>query len=155
MKRALTGNLAVPAYLYNYILPYLENDSNGDYSTLNSNLELYYDDLNLHSPIEMSFEEHLADLDELLKRISRAGFRINIDKSRFAECLEHNTFKILGYEVGYKTIKPNEDKLKALRELPIPQTLKGLQAFLGSVQYIRQTLPLSVSGSVAILNEYA
>ena len=151
-NRAQTGNLSIPAHLYSYLHEYLENDLEGNYSPLVSPILTFYDDLNMFSHRHVPFEHHLSALRELLQRVARSGFKINLDKSRFCENLSETDFDVLGFKISYKSIEPNPKKLQALRELECPKNLKKLQSFLGSVQFFRKQLPLKLSGCLSLLS---
>ena len=114
----------IPAHLYSYLHEYLDNDLEGNYSPLVSPILTFYDDLNMFSRSHVPFEHHLSDLRELLQRITRSGFKINLDKSRFCENLTETDFDVLGFKISYKSIEPNPKKLQALRELECPKNFK-------------------------------
>ena len=48
---------------------------------------------------------------------------------------------ILGYRVGYGTMKPDPERLKPLRELPPPATRKTLQRAMGLFAYYLKWIP--------------
>lgn len=81
-----------------------------------------------------SFQEHLEGLEVVLKRVINAQLHISLEKTRlFAREVD-----LLGHRVGYGLAKPNLDKTKAIREYPIPNSKKEVQAFLGLSAYYRR-----------------
>lgn len=85
---------------------------------------VYLDDIVVASP---TFEQHLADLKEILDRLQSAGLTLKLSKCQF--CLSDLTF--LGYRVSPSGIHRNPDKLRAVMD------------FLTSVKHVRQFLGLT------------
>lgn len=69
---------------------------------------VYLDDIVVASS---TFEQHLADLKEVLERLKAAGLSLKLKKCQF--CLSELTF--LGYSVTASGIKPDMDKIKAVK----------------------------------------
>ncbi|XP_029828099.2 uncharacterized protein LOC115313286 [Ixodes scapularis] len=84
-----------------------------------------------------SFEEHLAHLEIILSRMSKAGLTINPKKVQLAA----SRVNLLGFVVDDGTLRPNEDKLRAILDYPPPRDAKSLQRFLGMVGFYRQFIP--------------
>jgi len=66
----------------------------------------YIDDILITS--NRTYEEHLAELDEVLSRLEKAGFRANVKKCVFAEA----ELEYLGYWLTRKGIQPQPKKWK-------------------------------------------
>ena len=80
-----------------------------------------------------SFEDHLAKLDMVLKRLQDADLKVNVVKSTFAmEEVEY-----LGYILTRNGIKPQPEKISAILAINPPTNVKELRKFLGMVQYYR------------------
>ena len=47
----------------------------------------------------------------------------------------------LGHVVGSREVKPELDKVKAVREFPRPVTKKDMHSFLGQTGYYRKFIP--------------
>ena len=109
----------------------------------------------LYSDSSCTYQEHLADVEELLRRISRSGLRISLDKLRVGVDLVADSMTILGFKVKAGEILPDPRKLDAIKELSIPTTLVQLQRFLGMLVYFRKNLPLPIGGNIAKLHQYA
>lgn len=55
------------------------------------------------------------------------------------------TVNYLGYKIDAEGLHTCEDKIRAIKEAPVPQTVKQLQSFLGLVNYYHKFLPNSSS----------
>ncbi|CAI4220936.1 unnamed protein product, partial [Auanema sp. JU1783] len=94
-------------------------------------LFVYLDDLLL---VSETAQEHLKDIEELLAAIERMNLKIKLKKCSFA-CKE---VKFLGFVVGRTGIKPDPNKIKAIKEYPRPLNRTGVRAFMGVVNYFRR-----------------
>ena len=92
---------------------------------------VYLDDVTAYS---RTFEEHLQHLEEIFKRIEKAGLKINSDKCHFGA----QSLQFLRYIITKDGILPDPDKIKAVKEYSIPQNLTQLRAFLGLASYYRR-----------------
>ena len=61
-------------------------------------------------------EEHLQNLEEVMKRLSEAGLRLKKSKCRFMQL----TLECLGYRIDETGIYPVEAKVKTVQEAPAP-----------------------------------
>jgi hypothetical protein len=78
----------------------------------------YLDDLLILT--NSSFKDHLLKLEIVLARLSTAGMRVNISKSKFfAEQIEY-----LGYWITIKGIQPMRNKVEATLNIKAPKTRK-------------------------------
>ena len=91
----------------------------------------YLDDINIFSK---TWDEHLQHLEEVLKRIRKAGLKINPDKCHFAT----KEMQFLGHIVGAEGIKPDPEKIEKVRNYPRPTNVTEVRRFLGMVQYYRR-----------------
>lgn len=89
----------------------------------------YVDDLICLS--ETFEDKHLQHLEEIFQKFQDGGLTINPRKTLF--CREE--VKFLGYVFTRNGIGTDPEKLNAIREFPIPTTVKQLQSFLGFVNY--------------------
>ncbi|GES73591.1 retroviral-like aspartic protease 1 [Rhizophagus clarus] len=95
------------------------------------NTMVYLDDVNIYSK---TFEEHLQHLKEVLKRVEKAGLKINPEKCHF--CTQ--SLQFLGHIVTNKGILPDPSKVDAIKNYPVPKNLTQLRAFLGLTSYYRR-----------------
>ena len=91
---------------------------------------VYLDDVLVSSN---SFKEHLIHLELVLNRIREYNLKIQIEKCNFL-CEE---VKYLGHIVSTTGIRPDPDKITAVKNFPIPKTVKQTQSFLGLANYYR------------------
>jgi hypothetical protein len=84
-------------------------------------LTFYLDDLLILT--NSSFKDHLLKLEMVLARLSTAGMRVNISKSKFfAEQIEY-----LGYWIIRQGIQPIRNKVEAILNIKAPKTRKEQQ----------------------------
>ena len=93
----------------------------------------YLDDCLVYSKSE---EEHKQTLDELFRRLEKAGLTINIKKCNFAQ----KDITFLGYKVNGQGIQPVKRKLEAIANFPPPSRPRELLGFLGAANYYRRCL---------------
>lgn len=118
---------------------------------------VYLDDIVIYST---SLEEHIQHLKKVLGKLRTANLKIQLDKSEFLkkEC------SFLGHVISTDGIKPNPDKIHAIKAFPVPKTQKQIKSFLGLLGYYRKfiqdfsklTKPLTEclkKGRKIILNE--
>ena len=89
----------------------------------------YIDDILITS--NGTFEEHLAEVKEVLERLTKAGFRANIRKCSFAK----SEVEYLGYLLNREGIQPQPKKVEAMLRLNPPKTNRQLRHFLGMVNF--------------------
>jgi hypothetical protein len=94
------------------------------------NILVYVDDVLVMSP---TFERHLEDLEEAFKRLENIGMTVKPSKCKFA-CGE---IRYLGHLITEKGIRPNPEKVRAIKEMPWPDTAEKMASFLGLVSYYR------------------
>ncbi|UYV66747.1 hypothetical protein LAZ67_4002754 [Cordylochernes scorpioides] len=74
-----------------------------------------------------NFPDHLRRLEVVLNCFKRAGLKLNPGKCSFGA----SNIKILGHQVNKDGIRPDDDKIKAVSQFPIPKNLQQLRSFLG------------------------
>jgi hypothetical protein len=67
-----------------------------------------------------SFKDHLLKLEIVLARISTAGMRVNISKSKFFA----DQIQYLGYWITRQGIQPMRNKVEAILNIKAPKTRK-------------------------------
>ncbi len=92
---------------------------------------VYLDDIVVASP---TFEQHLADLEEVLARLRSADLSLKLSKCQF--CLSDLAF--LGYRVTPSSVHPDPDKVRAVTDFKVPSTVKHVRQFLGLTGYYRR-----------------
>jgi len=84
-----------------------------------------------------TWEEHLDHLHLIFTSLREAGLTGKPSKCQYA--MEHCTY--LGHVVGGGIVKPEINKLRAVRELPVPSDKTLVRMFLGITGYYRKFLP--------------
>ena len=95
---------------------------------------MYLDDIIV---MGKSFNEHIKNLEEVLKRISAAGLKLSVKKC----ALFQKEVKYLGHRVTADGISTDEDKIQAVKDWPRPKNLHELRSFLGLCTYYRLFVP--------------
>ena len=93
-------------------------------ASLRNEIFIYLDDLLVVSD---TFDKHLIVLKELASRLKQAGLTINVEKSKFCR----QEVKYLGHVIGHGTIKTDPEKVSAIKEFPVPRSVRPVRRFLG------------------------
>ena len=99
--------------------------------TVFQTLLVYLDDIVVYS---QSLDEHLQRLEFVFERLRAHGLKLNPRKCHFFQ----EEVQYLGYTVSKEGISTSEDKVKVVKDWPLPKTLKELRAFLGFTSYYRR-----------------
>ena len=94
----------------------------------------YLDDIVIYSD---NWKDHMKHLKEVFRRLRKAALTVKLDKCQFGmdQCI------YLGHMVGNGTVRPENSKLEALKEFPIPRTKTAVRGFLGLAGYYRRFIP--------------
>lgn len=95
---------------------------------------VYLDDIIVFST---SLQEHMSNLEKVFQKLRESNFKIQMDKSEF---LKLET-AYLGHVIGKDGIKPNPDKIAAIKKYPLPKTTTEIKRFLGLLGYYRKFIP--------------
>ena len=105
----------------------------------------YLDDLAIMST---DWSHHLRDLDIVFGRLIECGLKLRASKCNLA-C---KSVKWLGHVISELGISPCEDKIKEVKNWPIPKNISDIRSFLGSVGYYRRFIK-NFSAIAAPMNE--
>ena len=97
-------------------------------------LFVYMDDIVLYAN---SIEEHSEKLRKLLARLQNAGLTLQPEKCRFLQ----REITYLGHNISSEGVKPDPEKIRAVKSFPIPKNKKNIKQFLGLVGYYRRFIP--------------
>ena len=84
-----------------------------------------------------SIANHLENLDTVLTTLQNAGLRLNRNKCSFMK----ERIEYLGHIIDSEGVRPTEEKVRAVREAPIPNNISQLRSFLGIINYYHKFLP--------------
>ena len=84
-----------------------------------------------------TFEEHLANLEEVLSRLRRARLKLKPTKCH----LMKGEVNYLGYLVSPDRVAPDPAKIKAVKEYPTPRDVRKVRSFIGLASYYRRFVP--------------
>ena len=94
-------------------------------------VSVYLDDILVFSE---TFEKHLEHLQQVIERLTAAGLELKPSKCPFI-CQE---VEYLGHLITPSGIRPNPNRVKAVREFPVPQSVREVRQFLGVASYYRR-----------------
>ena len=121
----------------------LIRDKNGVVSMSHNPLEsshVFYDDIlcssDLKETSEKTIEEHFRQVEKLVERLSFHQAKINFAKSQIGV----SRIMYLGWNVSYNHLVPDKSRITRLLESEMPQSKKGLRAYLGLINTLRSCL---------------
>ena len=86
---------------------------------------------------EVCQRDHDANLDRLLQRARDKNLKFNRQKLRL--CLPEVTY--MGHRLTKEGLSPDTSKVRAIQEMPQPDSKKSVERFLGCLQYLARFLP--------------
>ena len=92
---------------------------------------IYLDDIIVFSS---TFEEHLRDLENVFKRLEEAGLTLKPSKCYICQ----KKLIYLGHEISAEGIGPDPNKVKAIKDMRVPQNKTELRSYLGMCSYYRK-----------------
>ena len=95
----------------------------------------YIDDILIYS--RSTAEDHLEKVQLVLDRIRKHNLKLKLSKCHF---LKKET-KYLGFVINEQGIKPNMDKVAAIRALKTPNSKKDCRSILGMAGWYRRHIP--------------
>ena len=95
------------------------------------NTSVFLDDLLVHGA---TLEECAQNLDKVLKRLEEHKLTVKLEKCSFFK----SSCKYLGHVISKDGIKPDPEKVAAVKDFPRPTDLHGVRSFLGLASYYRK-----------------
>ena len=92
---------------------------------------VYLDDIMIYSK---TYEEHLEHLEKVFARLRENQLYAKLKKCEFAK----EKVQYLGHIVSKNSIRPEEDKVKAIKDWKQPLTQKDVMSFLGLANFYRK-----------------
>ena len=99
---------------------------------------VYIDDILVAS---RSKAKHMVHLRQVLERLQQQGLVINLAKCQFGR----HELDFLGHHITKHGATPLPSKVTAIREFSRPSTVKGLQEFVGMVNFYHRFVPAAAS----------
>lgn len=94
----------------------------------------YIDDILIFSESKKQHKEHQSAVLEILTQHS---IKINLEKCSFGQ----ESITLLGHKISKEGTIPDPEKVKSIREMPIPKQIKDLRRFLGMINFYRRFIP--------------
>lgn len=94
----------------------------------------YLDDVLVYSS---TFDQHIADLNEVFRRFREAGLKLGPRKCKFAA----DSCVFLGHQISKDGISPPSDRVDAVLNVPPPRTVKELRRIIGMFNWFRKFIP--------------
>ena len=98
------------------------------------NVLVLMDDILVHGETQ---EIHDAALEKVLQRLREANVTLNRKKCKFSV----NSVKYLGHVVSGSGIRPDPEKVSAIRNFKTPESVTDVQRFLGMVNQLAKFVP--------------
>ena len=98
---------------------------------LNKTVLIYLDDILIFSKTP---EEHLQHIQEVLQIIEANGLSVKTSKCHFFQ----QELKFLGHIISKDGIRPDPEKVQAVKDWPKPKTQTDVRAFLGMLTYFKR-----------------
>ncbi len=97
-------------------------------------VSVYIDDILVSGKTD---DEHLQNLQEVLKRLEKVGARLKRSKCFFMlPAVEY-----LGHRISEQGLQPTMKKVQAIQLAPAPSDISQLKSFLGLINYYSKFLP--------------
>ena len=77
-------------------------------------------------------------LEAVLQRAKSYNLRLNFEKVK----VRKPEVQYVGHIISAEGLKPDPEKVKAMKDMPPPETKEDVRRFLGSIQYLAKFLPM-------------
>ena len=95
----------------------------------------YVDDILIHSGKDIN--DHLNKIQIVIDRLMKHNLRLKIEKCQWAQ----DEINYLGFHINQHGITPQADKVKAIKHMTAPKTVKQVRSFLGLMSFYRMFIP--------------
>lgn len=92
---------------------------------------MYLGDILVYS---LTFEDHLIWLQAVLQRLRETELKVKVGKCHFLQ----SSIRFLGHQISAEGISTDPEKVAAVKQWPVPATVKDLRSFLGFCSYFRR-----------------
>ena len=98
---------------------------------IGSSAHVYLDDIIIQGK---SFDDHFENLTRVLDRLQKAKLKLKVEKCDFFK----TEIAYLGHIISTEGLKPQSDKIQAIKKIAEPKNIQELQSFLGLMNYYRK-----------------
>ena len=104
------------------------------------------DDKIVHADTEMKHDARLNSVLDGCKKID-----LTLNKGKCVLKVKEVTY--IGHKLTQEGIKPDDEKVRAVKDIPTPTDVKGLERLLGTVNYLGKFIPnlASVTEPIRVL----
>lgn len=92
------------------------------------------DDITIHG---LDDEEHDERMEKFLQRCQEEGVRLNKNKMDY----KMSSITFMGHKVTANGLQIDENKTKAINDMPTPTNVSSLRSFLGLVNFLSKFIP--------------
>ena len=86
---------------------------------------------------EEAIADHNENMRNLMRRFQEKNLKLNMQKARVGL----SEVKFVGHVISDKGLKPDNDKVQAVLDMPKPEDITGVRRFNGFVNYLSKFLP--------------
>ena len=101
---------------------------------INKRCLVYLDDIIIFGT---SLQEHMENIKRIFLKLRKHNLKIQLDKSEFLM----KEVAYLGHIISRDGIRPNPNKIDAVKNYPVPKTTKEIKTYLGLLGYYRKFIP--------------
>ncbi|MCG8096943.1 MAG: DDE-type integrase/transposase/recombinase [Candidatus Thiodiazotropha endolucinida] len=99
-----------------------------------SNVDSFVDDMWIFTE---TWKDHVTSLREVLDRLRTAKLTAKPSKCMIG----YSSIECLGHSVAAQSVRPQEDKIQAIKDAPQPSTKRQIKSFLGLAGFYRRFIP--------------
>jgi transposase InsO family protein len=82
-------------------------------------------------------EEHKEHIRIVFDRLRKHDLKLKLKKCHFFE----DETEYLGFKVGKDGVRANPEKVKAIKNMPAPKSVRQVRGFIGTISYYRRFVP--------------
>ena len=98
------------------------------------NVDSFVDDMWIFTE---TWRDHMMSLRQVLDRLRSAKLAAKPSKCMIG----YDSIECLGHNIVGQTVRPQEDKIQAIRDAPRPSTKRQIKSFLGLAGFYRRFIP--------------
>ena len=114
-------------------------------------VKVFIDDILVYGSgdtLQEALADHDRKIEKLFARLNKLNITLNPEKIQYKK----RELKYMGHIISDNGIKIDNEKIKAIREMVVPNNVKQLRSFLGMVNYLAKFIK-NLSDKARILRE--